>query len=144
MAAELPYCRLYGNVASAAGTMASSICAGPMQDKFALDVTERSDPRNRDRLWVYRILGVLSPLACVLFMAAGLLGPVFDSSTRTYVLAFETVALGASLGFGAREPAHADAPITNSREDAFLAAILALLLLWCVVAVVTSVTGSHR
>jgi len=115
-----------------------------MQDKVALDVSQPSDPRNRNRLWIYRILGVLSALACVLFMVAGLLGPVFDSSTRTYALAFETVALGTSLSIGAWKPAQTDAPITNSRKDAFLAAILALLLLWCVVAVVASVIGSHR
>ena len=57
---------------------------------------------------------------------------------------FETVALGTSLGVGAWKPTQTDAPITSSRKGAFLAAILTLLLLWSMVAIVASVTGSHR
>jgi len=84
---------------------------------------------------------MLSVLSCLLVMGSGLLGPVFDSSTRNYALAFEASALGTSLAVGVWKPAQTNAPVLSSRKDAFLAAILSLLLILCVAAFVTS---GHR
>ena len=111
---------------------------GAMQDNSALDHGDAVHTPSRDRLWVYRILGLLSGLAFVFFFAAALLGPVFDSSTKAWALICEIVALGTSLGVGVWRPAQSDAPVMNSRKDAFLAAVLALLLVWCIAGAIGS------
>jgi hypothetical protein len=115
-----------------------------MQDKSALNLSQPDVSRSRDRLWIYRLLGLLSAVLFVSFMAAGLLAPAFDTTTRTLVLITETVALGVSLAVGAWKPAQSDAPITSSHKDTFLAAILLLQLVWCIVGVLTSVKSLHR
>ena len=115
-----------------------------MQNKPEPDRGDAVHMFSRDRLWAYRILGLLSGLMFVFFFAAALLGPVFGSSTKAWVLICEIVALGTSLGIGVWRPAQTDAPVMNSRRDAFLAAILALLLVWCIVGAIASVTGPYR